>query len=288
MGEKKLIPIVSAADNNYAPYLGVTLKTILDHLNSEYDVAFYIIDDYISTESKNKLKQVISNHTAHTATLDYLEVDSELYANVMESDHITQTAYYRISLPDLLEDKHYKKVLYIDSDVLVLDDVSKLYETNIGDKVVGAVVDPGQAVVHPRLGIETEDYYFNSGLMIIDLDNWRKAQITEKTLAFLENQMDKIIYHDQDALNGTLYEKWYALHPKWNAQTSLVFERHQPPNDEYAKWYKEAVSQPSIVHFTGHDKPWNSDEFHPYTDQYLKELSQTPFSDTAVKQNAVN
>lgn len=285
MGERKLIPIVSAADNNYAPYLSVTLKTILDNLSSDYDVAFHIIDDHITSESKEKLEKSISNHTA---TIDYLEVDSELYANVMESDHITQTAYYRISLPDLLEDKHYEKVLYIDSDVLVLDDVSKLYETDIGDKVVGAVIDPGQAVVHPRLGIETEDYYFNSGLLLMNLTNWRKAKITEKTLTFLEEQTDKIIYHDQDALNGTLYEKWYALHPKWNAQTSLVFERHQPPNDYYAKTYKEAVNQPSIVHFTGHDKPWNSDEYHPYTKKYLEELKKTPFYDEVTKKDAVN
>ncbi|WP_407371183.1 glycosyltransferase family 8 protein [Carnobacterium sp.] len=285
MGERKLIPIVSAADNNYAPYLSVTLKTILDNLSSDYDVAFYIIDDHITSESKEKLEKSISNHTA---TIDYLEVDSELYANVMESDHITQTAYYRISLPDLLEDKHYEKVLYIDSDVLVMDDISKLYETDIGDKVVGAVIDPGQALAHPRLGIETKDYYFNSGLLLMDLTNWRKAKITEKTLTFLEKQKDKIIYHDQDALNGTLYEKWYALHPKWNAQTSLVFERHQPPNDFYVKAYKEAVDQPSIVHFTGHDKPWNSDEYHPYTKRYLKELKKTPFYDEVTKKDAVN
>lgn len=285
MAEKKLIPIVSAADNNYAPYLSVTLKTILDNLSSDYDVAFYIIDDHITSESKEKLKQSISNHTA---TIDYLEVDSELYANVMESDHITQTAYYRISLPDLLGDKHYEKVLYIDSDVLVLDDISKLYETDIGDYAVGAVIDPGQALVHPRLGIETEDYYFNSGLLLMDLTNWRKAKITEKTLTFLEEQTDKIIYHDQDALNGTLYEKWYALHPKWNAQTSLVFERHQPPNEYYAKTYKEAVNQPSIVHFTGHDKPWNSDEYHPYTKKYLEELKKTPFYGEVTKKDAVN
>ena len=285
MGERKLIPIVSAADNNYAPYLSVTLKTILDHLSNDYDVAFHIIDDHISADSKKKLAKVISNHTA---TIDYLEVDSELYADVMESDHITQTAYYRISLPDLLKDKKYEKVLYIDSDVLVLEDISKLYETDIGDKVVGAVIDPGQAVVHPRLGIETDDYYFNSGLLLIDLYNWRKAQITEKTLSFLEKQMDKIIYHDQDALNGTLYEKWYGLHPKWNVQTSLAFERHQPPNEEYAKSYKEAIRQPSIIHFTGHDKPWNSDEYHPYAEKYLAELSKTPFSDEVQKKDAVN
>src|SRR5699024_8863395 len=141
-------------------------------------------------------------------------------------------------LPDLLADKDYEKVLYIDCDVLVLDDVSKLYDTDIGEKVIGAIIDPGQALVLGRLGVETEDYYFNSGLMLINLANWRKANITEKTLAFLEEEEDKIIYHDQDALNAIVYEKWFPLHPKWNLQTSLLFERHQPPTEHYKKWYK--------------------------------------------------
>lgn len=274
MNNKKVIPIVSAVDDHYAPYLSVMMMTLLEHLSDEFAITFYIIDDHISKESKEKLNHVISNPLAE---IIYLEVNPELYENVLESDHITQTAYYRISLPDLLADKNYKKVLYIDCDVLVLDDVSKLYDTDIGEKIIGAVIDPGQALVLERLDVETDDYYFNSGMMLIDLDNWRKADITKKTLTFLEEKEDKIIYHDQDALNGVLYEKWFPIHPKWNLQTSLLFERHDPPNEEYKKLYKEAIQHPSIVHFTGHDKPWNSDEYNPYNEKYLKELAKSPF-----------
>ena len=274
MNNKQAIPIVSAADDHYAPYLSVMVKTLLEHLSDEFAITFYIIDDHISKESKEKLNRLVSNQLAE---IIYLEVNPDLYENVLESDHITQTAYYRISLPDLLADKNYKKVLYIDCDVLVLDDVSKLYNTDIGENIIGAVIDPGQALVLERLGVETDDYYFNSGMMLMDLDNWRKADITEKTLTFLEEEEDKIIYHDQDALNGILYEKWFPIHPKWNVQTSLLFERHDPPNAKYKKLYKEAIQHPSIIHFTGRDKPWNSDEYNPYNESYLKELAKSPF-----------
>lgn len=276
MSHKRKLAIVSAADDNYAPYLSVTMMTLLEHLSDEAEVIFYIIDDHISADSKEKLQQVVSNQKVKAA-INYLEVESDLYENVLESDHITQTAYFRISLPDLLEEAHLDKVLYIDSDVLVLDDILPLYATDIGDKAIGAVIDPGQALVLSRLGVETDDYYFNSGLMLIDLENWRKAEITKKTLDFIEKESDKIIYHDQDALNATLYEKWHPLHPKWNVQTSLLFERHQPPTENYARLYKEAIKTPSIIHFTGHDKPWNSDEYHPYAEQYMSELKKTPF-----------
>lgn len=282
MNNKKIIPVVSAVDDHYAPYLSVMMMTLLEHLAEDVSITFYIIDDQVSKESKEKLNQVILNKPAE---IHYLEVNSDLYADVLESDHITQTAYYRISLPDLLEDKQYEKVLYIDCDVLVLDDVAKLYETDIGENVIGAVIDPGQALVLGRLGIDTEDYYFNSGLMLIDLDNWRKANITEKTLTYLQEEEDKIIYHDQDVLNAIVYEKWFQLHPKWNVQTSLLFERHQPPTTLHKKLYKEAIQHPSIVHFTGHDKPWNSDEYHPYTEDYLKKLAKSPFQQQEVESN---
>lgn len=274
MMNKRIIPVVSAADDHYAPYLSVMMMTLLKHLADNSSISFYIIDDHISKESKEKLNQVIFGHSAE---INYLEVNSDLYADVLESDHITQTAYYRISLPDLLSDKHYKKVVYIDCDVLVLEDVSKLYDTDIGEKIIGAVIDPGQALVLDRLGVNTDDYYFNSGLLLINLERWREADITEKTLNFLEEEEDKIIYHDQDALNAILYEKWFQLHPKWNVQTSLLFERHQPPTVEHKILYKEAIQNPAIVHFTGHDKPWNSKEYHPYTQMYLNELAKTPF-----------
>ncbi|BDP84388.1 hypothetical protein EfmAA610_15980 [Enterococcus faecium] len=55
-----------------------------------------------------------------------------------------------------------------------------------------------------------------------------------------------------DALNAVLYEDWEQLHPKWNMQTSLIFERHPAPNEKYERQYKEGNEKPSIVHFTGH------------------------------------
>ena len=97
------------------------------------------------------------------------------------SDHITTTAYLRISLPSLLQKYSYKKVLYLDADTLVLDDIVQLYDTPLVNQTIGAVIDPGQAYALKRLGIHSSDYYFNSGVMIIDIDRWNEKAITRKT-----------------------------------------------------------------------------------------------------------
>lgn len=274
--EKNNIPVVTASDENYAPYLSVMLSSLLDHVSEEVSLNIYVIDDEISEASKDKLKETVQNKS-DKATIQYLTVDGQVYEDFLVSDHITTTAYYRISLPKILKKYDYKKVLYIDADTLILEDVSELYQQDLKQKTIGAVIDPGQTKAFERLGIDSKDYYFNSGVMVIDIDRWNDRQITEKTIDFLKNHGDRIIYHDQDALNAVLYEDWAPLHPKWNMQSSLIFERHPAPNSLYEVLYKEGNQDPAIVHFTGHDKPWNTLEGHPYQEAYMDLLSESIF-----------
>lgn len=273
---KNVIPVVTASDENYAPYLSVMLSSLLDCVSKEVSLNIYVIDDEISETSKEKLEETVNNKS-EKATIQYLTVDGQVYEDFLVSDHITTTAYYRISLPKILKQYNYQKVLYIDADTLVLDDVSKLYRENLHGKTIGAVIDPGQTKALERLGIDSQDYYFNSGVMVIDIPRWNEKGITEKTIDFLKNHGDRIIYHDQDALNAVLYEDWASLHPRWNMQTSLIFDRHPAPTKKYQELYKEGNDSPAIVHFTGHDKPWNTLEDHPYQDEYMDLLSESIF-----------
>ncbi|MGL4695839.1 glycosyltransferase family 8 protein [Enterococcus larvae] len=273
------IPVVSASDEHYAPFLCVMITSLLENTSPDTEIDFYILDDQISRKSKAYLRQTVKIHS-NQATIDFIPVDSHTYEHFLVSDHITTTAYFRISLPTLLEAYNYRKILYIDADTLILDDIKGLYDSSLQGKVIGAVIDPGQTKALERLGIQSKDYYFNSGVMVVDLQKWKEQNITEKTLKFLTDHGDRILYHDQDALNAVLYEQWAPLHPKWNMQTSLIFERHPAPNKEYERLYKEGNAAPSIIHFTGHDKPWNTLENHPYQQLYMEKLAETVFKNS--------
>ena len=113
--------------------------------------------------------------------------------------------------------------------------------------------------------------------MVIDVAKWNEQKITEKTIDYLKNNKDKIIYHDQDALNAVLYEKWQALHPRWNMQSSLVFDKHPAPSKAYDVLYKAGRKNPAVIHFTGHDKPWNTLKGHPYQELYMEWLNKSIF-----------
>lgn len=273
------IPVVTAADENYAPYLSVMITTLLDNTSRKTPIRFIIIDDDLSISSKEKLIQTAHKHS-ETAVIQFVKVDEETYKDFLVSDHITTTAYFRISMPKLLADKNYKKILYIDSDTLILDDIQELYQQNLKGKTIGAVIDPGQTKALERLGIDSADYYFNSGVMVIDVDQWNQHQITEKTIDYLKTNGDRIIYHDQDALNAVLYENWHPFHPRWNMQSSLIFDKHPAPTKEYDELYKAGRKDPAVVHFTGHDKPWNTLEGHPYQEMYMELLNKSIFMET--------
>lgn len=272
------IPVVTASDEAYAPFLSVMIATLLEKTARKTPVRFLIIGDNLSKSSKEKLIQT-ANNFSDSATIQFVKVDEELYKDFLVSDHITTTAYFRISMPKLLAEENYRKLLYIDADTLVLDDISTLYQSSLEGKTIGAVIDPGQTKALQRLGVTSEDYYFNSGVMAIDVKRWNQQKITEKTIDYLKNNADKIIFHDQDALNAVLYEDWHSFHPRWNMQSSLIFDKHPAPTEEYKQLYKEGREAPAIVHFTGHDKPWNTLKNHPYQDLYMKRLNESIFNE---------
>lgn len=271
--KKSDIEIATATDENYAPYLSVMLTSVLDNSPLDRKVHFSIISDGLSAETKTSIKEVIAR-TSNQATVQFLAVDKQTYAHVLVSDHITQTAYFRISLPQLLAKRGCEKVLYLDADILCLTDISELYDQPLNGRTIGAVIDPGQIHALSRLAVVSENYYFNSGVMLINCSLWNEQEITRKTMDYLVTHKDKIIYHDQDALNAVLYEKWWHLHPRWNVQTSLITNKFPAPDKMYRKWYEECNKFPAIIHFTGHDKPWNTLSDHPFTKQYLKQLEQ--------------
>ncbi len=75
--------------------------------------------------------------------IEFLEVDTNMYEHAVESSHITKAAYYRISIPDLIKDESIKRMIYIDCDALVLEDISKLWDLDIAPYTVAAVEDAG-------------------------------------------------------------------------------------------------------------------------------------------------
>ena len=142
----------------------------------------------------------------------------------------------------------------------------------------GAVEDAGFHNRLEKMGIESEtDLYFNSGLMVMDLEKWREEKITEQVLGFIENNPEKLRFHDQDALNAILHDRWLELDPRWNAQTYMMLQEVEHPTIQGQLKWDEARESPAVIHFCGHAKPWNVDSNHPFKENYFDIREKTFF-----------
>ncbi|WP_231687957.1 glycosyltransferase family 8 protein [Bacillus sp. FJAT-27251] len=253
---------MSATNDNYAQHLAVTLTSLLKNKKKDTRVHIYILYGDLTDISIKKLKRTIKKFRA---AVTFLKVDvhmvEEFALSTGAQNYISKEAYYRIMIPDLLGED-IPKALYLDCDMIVRTDLSKLWKTNIDTYDLAAVDESRVIPVQDResriyrLSLPSESYYFNSGLLLMNLKRWREQKISSEVIQFIKANPDKLALLDQDALNAVLYNRWLRLEDKWNYTTSHCAVL--------------PLEKAAVLHFTGPDKPWNSKS--PFKKEYVKYL----------------
>lgn len=169
--------------------------------------------------------------------------------------------------------KAYDKVLYLDSDLIILDDISKLYNVDIGDAYVGAVVDVDFAGCYNGVDPERKKYfsknlkmdspfhYFNSGVLLMNLVQFRENFTSKQILDIAESK--EWLFPDQDVLNILCENHVYYLDMAWNvmmnwkdSSSCRIETARKAPYNMYQN-YIESRKNVKIAHFAGFQKPWN-------------------------------
>lgn len=272
----KSIHIVLASDENYLQHAAVTVTSILVNKTSPNKIVVHFIDGGISPQNLALLEKCVTDYGGEFVPH---RVDDGVFDDFYVSGHLSQAAYYRLAISTYL-DSTVQKVIYFDTDMIIRHDIGELWETDIHDYYVGAVVDKlivDKPDLVSHLGIPANEQYFNSGLLLINVLKWKEDQIGEKVINFIHSH-EVLPFHDQDALNAVLYGKWLALHPKWNVTTTMFhqyckFNRKKLLSPEIL----QAIRDPYIVHFTGPVKPWHFACAIPYTQDYYQYLQLTPW-----------
>lgn len=247
------LTIVSTANNKFATPLTILYRSILSN-DTINQFAFYIFNDHLNAQNKNQLKQLESEFP-NCQKISFLTVDEQLFKQVVTDERIIKAAYYRIYTAELLPD--LDRVLYLDCDLICNGSLETLWQTPLHGKIIGAVEDAGYVPRLAEMGIQAkQSFYFNSGVMLIDLKRWRKEKITEKVMTFINQYPEKLKYHDQDALNAVLADNWLYLHPKYNMQSRLIRREQEHPLAPAEILAEEARQNPILIHYSGRSKPW--------------------------------
>lgn len=262
--------VVFACDDAYGMPLAVALRSLAEARRALDVLPIYILADRIAPATRLKVEASLAGYALE---LHWLNIDLAAYAGFSTIYYTTKTTFARLGIAALLP-THIRRVLYLDADVLVLQDIEDLLRADCGEAAVAAVLDGMDELTGPgRLpGVPNVERYFNAGVLLIDLERWRTEQISERALAYLETRPNTP-YADQDALNVACDGRWAQLDRKWNDQHST-----REPIDELV-----SSNRPAIVHFVTADKPWNPGTRNPNADLYDSVRHATKFKRSLLK-----
>ncbi len=254
--------IVLAADARYAGPLAVALRSIDEHLSGTRRVTAVVlataIDPATRVAATDGLRRLeVRWHAVDVARHDGLPVPT---------DHMTMAAYHRLLLAEALP-ADVERAVYLDVDVLVGRDVAELAAVPLEGRLLGGCPDVGAPRLGSpiglpgwrELGLDPRATYLNTGVLVIDVRQWRETGVAAAIAAYLagrEQSGEAVLWADQDGFNALASDRWHELDLRWNAQNQLVLEdcwadAFLPPGDLAA-----ARADPWIIHFS-HTKPWD-------------------------------
>ena len=270
--KKKEIPIVYAVDDNYAPFLCVSLKSVIATVSKNYFLKVYILNTGLSEDNQRRITEAAKANGA-LVDVEYVDVADRLDGlkdKMHLRDYYTNAIYYRIFIPSLFP--QYDKILYLDCDIVLNEDISKLYNVKLGKNIAAAVHEEAMSFFD-CFGVYSEEFlgvprmqYFNSGLLLINTAEYNRAKIeTEFINLMLAHKFE--VAPDQDYLNVLLLGRTKLLDVGWN-KTPIP---GKPFPDEKVK----------LIHYKLNFKPWHY-EGVKYEEFFWKYARKTPFYDDLI------
>lgn len=255
------IHIVCAANESYAIGLAVTIRSLLMHLASHQAIQITILDTGIRDNTREKL---LASWQYSCAEISFQKTDLASVNHLPLSNGMQSSVYVPLVIADLIDSD---RVLYLDADLIIHTDISPLWSTNIGSAPLGAVQD-----------ISVSTPYFNSGVMVLNLKEWRRNAITQQSLSYAQRYPEKIQWWDQDVLNAVLQHTWQPLDPRWNVTVESAYLHRWEPKSNAKERTERLVQSAWITHCLGRWKPWIHKSSHPKTSLFFDYLQHTAIS----------
>jgi lipopolysaccharide biosynthesis glycosyltransferase len=272
--QKKNIPIVFSSDDNYCPYLGVAIKSLTKNSSDKNNYDILILNEKISINNKEKIFSLIKN--LDNFSIRFINVKE--YIKKPEIFHINTyfsiATYYRLFLEKICD--NYQKVIFLDCDIIILDDIAKLLRVELKNNLFGAVIIPEnlkdenqKKYINKILKIPDDSKYFNTGVLVIDIQNITKFKLFQKAITSLK-KIKKPRFVDQDILNTVCFGKVKFINPKYN----------------HFAGFSKKNNKEFIIHYVI-NKPWQDSKVS-FSNLFWKYAKLTPFYKEIINNNTSN
>ena len=253
--------IAICTDNNYVMPCMVTIASVLQQND---DCHVFVLTEHLSESNKSKFKTLAEYYHQK---IEVKEISSRIVSGLNESSRFPKSIYFRFLLPEILPEED--RVLYLDCDILVRENISDFYNTDLVGYACAAIEDQrgDDITIHNRIFMFSR--YFNSGVLLMNLDYWRKHNVAQLFIDYLRQYPERCWFPDQDALNAVLEGKVKFMDYRYNMQGEMLSHRcYLQLSAQKWKELDEAISNPAIIHFTDINKPWYKECRHPYRLEY--------------------
>ncbi len=261
MSENK-INISLSTDDNYFNYAFVTIASIVKSSSIDNQYNIIILEQRIDEIKKQTLIDWISDYPNFNVEFINMDNYEHIVTNYKKLNNLSNAAYYRLFLHEVLKD--FEKILYLDCDLIVRKDISELYNTDISNYCLAGVKDDGVLYYFSKMpefieymtniGLSDYNNYFNSGVLLMNLELIRNGNYSERLLEIaIKNDQ---FFNDQNVLNVVFEGNVLYVDDKWNYQAS---------NGEIVMQRGYNMDESFIIHFCASDKPWKNN----YDDERL-------------------
>lgn len=279
--------IVLTFDNSYTQHAAALIASIC--VNCSTPVCFFIISDFISSENKKHIEDLIYKYGQDVCFkfFDKTEIKKFPIGAGTANEYVTLATYYRLVIADILP-QNIKKVIYLDCDIIVNQDLSDLWNIDMSNVCVAALEEQEKLSINAarRLNYSQKYSYFNAGVLLLNLEKIREQFSFCDFVSYINEKQDKIMFHDQDVLNSFFHDSKMFLPLKYNVMDCFMLKNASIPR-RYKQEAKSIMS-PSIIHYSGPLKPWHIECKNPYKYLYYKYLNLTFWSHYQAKKKYIN
>ncbi len=278
--------ILYAGNESYMEHIAVSICSLYETHKKLNNLQVYLISTGITELSKHKLTTMAGRYKRH---IHILELDNlkDRFDYEVYTDTFDISVMARLFMAELLP-RSVKRILYLDGDTVILRSLNKLWNTELKDNIIAAALEPTiNKQIKLDIGIGYNWAYYNSGVMLINLEHWRHEAVLERILNYYANIRKLSLFSDQDAINGALAGRIKPISPGYNFLSNYKFWSYNAlcrlsgfykmiPKNEFTY----AKKHPHIVHFAGDERPWIEGNFNFYRQAYYRYKALTPWSNT--------
>lgn len=233
--------LVFSIDDAYVMPFKVLLHSLMKTESVPDDVPFFIL--HAESLSSDSIRDVSEFLKKYGRTAIFKDARSFVPDDVPLGHHISKATYYRLFVASVLP-KEITSVVYLDSDAVVIRTIRELFELPLTCSIAAADhMSPGNAF---RLWGGLVGNYFQAGVMLVDLNRWRKIQVEKTFKRILVEERDRILWWDQDVLNIAFETDWQRLPIWYNLSRKARSEIPEAAAQEYG----------CFLHLDGSGKPW--------------------------------